>query len=139
MTSTAVAAMPKIMSVRCRRRACVTVSGGLKIATSTASAATTVKAARWCRKAMSADAGMGVTPCACVMSLLVPAGLVAQPFGACQAVLAREAPFARGARRTGRGAHLGDYQRAADEIRQPLLGIAPVALLGAMTAGDDED
>src|SRR5207249_1355442 len=33
-----------------------TVSGGLNSATSTASAATRVKAARWCRKAIAADA-----------------------------------------------------------------------------------
>src|SRR2546429_1035865 len=43
-------------SVRCRRRACTTVSGGWNSATSTASAATRVKAARWCRKAIAADA-----------------------------------------------------------------------------------
>src|SRR5256884_623470 len=50
------AATPKMRSVRCRRRACTTVSGGLNSATSTASAATRVKAARWCRKAIAADA-----------------------------------------------------------------------------------
>src|SRR2546429_2702071 len=55
-TSTTTAATPKMRSVRCRRRACTTVSGGLNSATSTASAATRVKAARWCRKAIAADA-----------------------------------------------------------------------------------
>src|SRR5437763_1275567 len=55
-TSTTTAATPKMRSVRCRRRACTTVSGGLNSATSTASAATRVKAARRCRKAIAADA-----------------------------------------------------------------------------------
>src|SRR6202050_141530 len=42
------------MSVRARRRACASESGGLNRATSTANLWTTVKAARWCRNAISA-------------------------------------------------------------------------------------
>src|ERR1700735_432362 len=56
MISSRVAETPKIVSTRCMRRACATENGGLKVATSTASIATTVNAARWCRDASSADA-----------------------------------------------------------------------------------
>src|SRR5262249_44214484 len=123
----------------CRRRACVTVSGGLKRTTSTASAATTVKAARWCRKAMNADAGMGRSGRGLRVSLLVPAGFVAQAFGTRGAALALETPFARRARRPCGGARLGHDQRATDELGEALLRVATVALLRPLAAGDDED
>jgi len=55
MMSTAAADSPKMRSARCSRRACGALSGGLNMATSTARAATRVKAARWWRKAITAD------------------------------------------------------------------------------------
>src|SRR6516164_6802818 len=54
-TSTAPAAAPKMLSVRCSRRACCSDSGGLNSATSTASAETVANAATWWRNAIRAD------------------------------------------------------------------------------------
>ena len=69
----------------------------------------------------------------------VPAGPRAQALGLAPLGLLFQAPFARGARGTRGLARFGRHQRALDEFGQPALGLAPVALLGAVVARDDED
>src|SRR5215472_3827956 len=136
MMSTAVADSPKMRSVRCRRRACTGERGGLNIATSTASAATTVKAARWCRKAITADEYISTS--GRLLTSLIPARPPAQSLGALHAGLALQAPLARGAGRRRGPAGLRWLERAADELREPLAGLAAVLFLGTMIARDDE-
>src|SRR5690349_19533756 len=121
------------MSVRSSRCACVSDSGGLNSATSTASAPTRVKAATWCRKAISAEEYMRPSRLS-----VIPAWRAPQPFGATLLRLVLEAPLVRSAARPGRPAHLGRDERTADQLGEALLGLAAVALLRAVIARDDE-
>ena len=70
---------------------------------------------------------------------LFPFGALAQLLGAAAGQLRRKAAGARGGGRTRRQARLSGRRRLPHEVDQPLIGVLPVALLGAETARRDDD
>src|SRR6266446_4761206 len=70
---------------------------------------------------------------------VVEGGLGAQALGAPRPRLVLESALARRARGSGRLTRFGDSERAADEVGEPLVRLAAVALLGAVVARNDED
>jgi len=71
-------------------------------------------------------------------ALVVPPRLATQTLGAALPLLVVETPLVRRARRSCGLAHLRHGECAPDELGQTLLGIAAVALLCAVIAGEDE-